>query len=124
MKYLYILLIGITLINCSDKSVEIVEEKSAPPPKQEVISVTTKVEVVKEPVKIGAIEVVESASVNDKTLVADERKITKTIKRDVPSDCGMWSDGCNVCTRTGSTKASCTTYPECHNRVVSCLQWN
>jgi len=126
MKYLYMVLIGITLINCSDKSVEVVEKPT--PPKVEVKAATKvkaiKVEVVKEPVKIGAIEVVESANVNDKTLVADERKITKTVKRDVPSDCGMWSDGCNVCTRTSSTKASCTTYPECHNRVVSCLQWN
>jgi len=122
MKYLYIVLIGIIFINCSDKSVEVVDKPT--PPKVEVRA--TKVEVVKEPVKttIGAIEVVESASVNDKTLVADERKITKTIKRDVPSGCAMWSDGCNVCTRTSSTKASCTTYPECHNRVVSCLQWN
>ena len=121
MKYLYIVLIGIIFINCSDKSVEVVDKPT--PPKVEVRA--TKVEVVKEPAKtIGAIEVVESASVNDKTLVADERKITKTIKRDVPSGCAMWSDGCNVCTRTSSTKASCTTYPECHNRVVSCLQWN
>jgi len=121
MKYLYVVLIGIIFINCTDKSVEIAEKLT--PPKVEVRA--TKVEVVKETVKtIGAIEVVESANVNDKTLVADERKITKTIKRDVPSDCGMWSDGCNVCTRTNSTKASCTTYPECHNRVVSCLRWN
>jgi len=120
MKYLYIVLIGIIFINCSDKSVEVVEKPT--PPKVDVRA--TKVEVVKEPVKIGAIEVVESANVNDKTLVADERKITKTIKKDVPSGCAMWSDGCNVCTRTSSTKASCTTYPECHNRVVSCLQWN
>ena len=112
MKYLYIVLIGIMFISCSDKSVEVVEK------------LTPKVEVVKEPVKMGAIEVVESANVSDETLVADERKITKTIKADVPSGCAMWSDGCNVCTRTNSTKASCTTYPECHNRVVSCLQWN
>jgi hypothetical protein len=120
MKYLYIVLIGIVLINCSDKSVEVVESLTptltpAPAPK---------VKVVKEPVEMGAIEVVASANVSDKTLVADERKVTKNIKSDVPSGCAMWSDGCNVCTRTNSTKASCTTYPACHNRVVSCLQWN
>ena len=115
MKYLYIVLIGIIFINCSDKSVEVVEKRT---PKVKTV------EIVKEPVKIGAIEVVESANVSDETLVADERKITKMIKNDVPSRCAMWSDGCNVCTRTNSTKASCTTYPECHNRVVSCLQWN
>jgi len=116
MKYLYILFIGILFINCSDKSVEVVKNPTPTP--------TPKVEIVKEPVKMGAIEVVESAKVSDETLVADERKITKSIKSDVPSDCAMWSDGCNVCTRSNSTKASCTTYPECHNRVVSCLQWN
>jgi hypothetical protein len=114
MKYLYIVLIVIVFINCSDKSVEVVES----------LTPTPKVEVVKEPVEMGAIEVVASANVSDKTLVADERKVTKNIKSDVPSGCAMWSDGCNVCTRTNSTKASCTTYPECHNRVVSCLQWN
>jgi hypothetical protein len=114
MKYLYSVLIGIIFINCSDKSVEVV---ATPNP-------TPKVEIVQEPVEMGAIEVVASANVSDKTLVADERKITKIIKKDVPSGCAMWSDGCNVCTRTNSTKASCTTYPECHNRVVSCLQWN
>ena len=112
MKYLYIVLIGIIFINCSDKSVEVVANPSP------------KVETVKESVEMGAIEVVASANVSDETLVADERKITKTIKKDVPSGCAMWSDGCNVCTRSNSTKASCTTYPECHNRVVSCLQWN
>ena len=116
MKYLYIVLIGIIFINCSDKSVEVVEKKTLKVEKVE--------EVVNEPVKMGKIEVVESANVNDETLVADERKIIKRIKVDVPSRCAMWSDGCNVCTRTNSTKASCTTYPECHNRVVSCLQWN
>jgi hypothetical protein len=114
MKYLYIVLIVIVFINCSDKSVEVVES----------LTPTPKVEVVKEPVEMGAIEVVASANVSDKTLVADERKVTKNIKSDVPSGCAMWSDGCNVCTRTNSTKASCTTYPACHNRVVSCLQWN
>ena len=112
MKYLYIVLIGIVFISCSDKKVEVIEK------------VAPKVEIVQEPVEMGAIEVVASANVSDKTLVADERKVTKNIKKDVPSRCAMWSDGCNVCTRTNSTKASCTTYPECHNRVVSCLQWN
>jgi len=118
MKYIYIILIGIVFINCSYKNVEAVE---SPAP----VAVPKKVErVVTEPVKVGAVEIVESATINDKTLVADERKIIKNINSDVPTDCAKWSDGCNVCTRTNSKKASCTTYPQCHNRTVSCLQWN
>ena len=116
MKYLYIVLIGISFINCSYNSVE---ETTTPAPTPKKVE-----QVVTEPVKMGAVEVVETASVTDKTLVADERKITKNIKSDVPTRCAMWSDGCNVCTRTSSSKASCSTYPECHNRMVSCLQWN
>jgi hypothetical protein len=112
MKYLYSILIGIIFINCSHKTAEVIKTP------------TPIVEKVEESVEIGAIEVVASANVNDKTLIADEPKIIKTIKKDIPSECTMWSDGCNVCTRRSSTKASCTTYPECHNRVVSCLQWN
>jgi hypothetical protein len=116
MKYLYIVLIGTVFINCSYNSVEETTTSTPVPQKVEVV--------VSEPVKMGAVEVVETASVTDKTLVADERKIIKNIKSDVPSECTMWSDGCNVCTRTNSKKASCTTYPECHNRTVSCLKWN
>jgi len=118
MKYLF-LIIGIFFISCTDKSVEVVKKLT---PNVEIVK--KEVVVKAEPVKKGAIEVVESANVSDETLVADERKVMKNIKRDVPKDCAMWSDGCNVCTRTTSKQASCTTYPECHNRVVSCLKWN
>ncbi len=123
MKYLYIILIGIVLVNCSDKVVEVKEVVEKPTP------ISSVVEVVKEkekPIEVGAIEVVESANIDDATLVADEHKVEKRIESDVPSRCQMWSDGCNVCTRISSTskKASCTVYPACHNRVVSCLQWN
>ena len=117
MKYLYMILIGIVFINCSDKSVEVVNNQILTPTPIPTIES-------KEPAKVGAVEIVESANISDKTLVADERKVTKRIKSDVPTRCGMWSDGCNVCTRTSDSQASCTTYPACHNRMVSCLQWN
>jgi hypothetical protein len=116
MKYLYIVLIGIMFTNCSDKNEVVVVENPTPKIEEkieEVVSIAT-----------APVEIVESANVNDKTLIADERKIMKNIKSDVPARCGMWSDGCNVCTRTSSSKASCTTYPACHNRMVSCLKWN
>jgi len=118
MRYLF-LIIGIFFISCTDKNVEVVDKL-----KPNVETVKKEVVTKEEPVKKGKIEIVESANVSDETLVADERKVMKNIKSDVPTKCAMWSDGCNVCTRTNSRKASCTTYPECHNRVVSCLKWN
>ncbi len=128
MKYLYILLLGVFFINCSDKTTELkrANEVSTNIP-QAVITETvtvTPVTVAPMPIKKGAVEIVESASIDDETLVVDEKKITKNIKSDVPTKCMMWSDGCNVCTRSNSREASCTTYPECHNRVLSCLKWN
>ncbi len=119
MKYISIILIVIFFLGCSDKILEVI--------KKDPIDKTKTVERVKEkPIEVGAIEVVESANIDDETLVADEHKVEKRIESDVPSRCQMWSDGCNVCTRISSTskKASCTVYPACHNRVVSCLQWN
>lgn len=120
MKYISIILIVIFFLGCSDKVLEIINKHPT--------DKTKTVERVKEkPVEVvGAIEVVESANIDDKTLVADEHKVEKRIQSDVPARCQMWSDGCNVCTRISSTatKASCTVYPACNNRVLSCLQWN
>jgi hypothetical protein len=104
MKYLY-LLIGIIFIGCNSKS--IIEK-----PKKAIIE-TKKVVIKKKPIIIVEEEV-----------VVEEPKVTKDIKPDIPPSCAMWSDGCNVCTRISNRKASCTTYPACHNRLVSCLKWN
>ena len=60
----------------------------------------------------------------EEKVIVEEPKVTKDIKHDIPPSCAMWSDGCNVCSRISPKKASCTTYPACHNRLVSCLQWN
>jgi len=124
-------IIAILFVNCSylSSSDEVKEKRAITPPAPVSVAQEVVVKEVKEKVtpkiEIGAIEVVESATVDDKTLVADERKVEKRIERDVPSSCDMWSDGCNVCTRKGhgSKKALCTVYPACHNRVLSCLKW-
>ena len=118
MKKIYIILAGILFLACSSTpvSVESVENKVITEKKQEL--------------KEEAIVFVESANVEEKVtapkpkLVADERRVTKKMQSDVPSGCAMWSDGCNECTRKAQGKASCTTYPACQNRVVSCLRWN
>jgi tetrahydromethanopterin S-methyltransferase subunit A len=109
MKYLY-LLIGIIFIGCNSKSITVEAPKT-----------TTKIE---EVAKKQKPVVEEEPIIVEEQVVAEEPKITKKIKPDIPKKCAMWSDGCNVCTRIDSKKASCTTYPECHNRLVSCLQWN
>ncbi len=125
MRYAFMILIVIGLIGCSEKDVEVADKVST------LTNVNKKVNKVVDTIKEkpvekkGSIEVVESASIDDKTLVADERKVEKRIQSDVPARCNMWSDGCNVCTRNGnSKKALCTVYPACHNRMVSCLEWN
>ncbi|NEW59705.1 hypothetical protein GSY74_00270 [Sulfurovum sp. bin170] len=100
MKYLY-LIIGVIFIGCNSKSIT-VDTKRVVEPKH----------VVEE----------ETIIVEEKVII-EEPKITKNIKQDIPPSCAIWSDGCNVCTRLSTTKASCTTYPACHNRLVSCLQW-
>lgn len=115
MKYLYIMLFLIISIGCSEKYVGFTE-----------IFSTKRVKIIEKPIEVGAVEVVESANIEDETLVADEHKVEKRVKSDVPARCNMWSDGCNVCTRDvgDSKKAFCTTYPQCKNRMVSCLEWN
>jgi hypothetical protein len=79
---------------------------------------TKKVVIKKKPI------VKEKPIIVEEQVVAEEPKVTKNIKSDIPKRCAMWSDGCNVCNRINNKKASCTTYPACHNRLVSCLQWN
>jgi len=110
MKYLC-LLIGILFIGCSSKSITVDTSK------------TTKIEVKKVIAKKKPV-IKEKPIVFEEEVVVEEPKITKNIKYDIPKSCAMWSDGCNVCTRIDAKKASCTTYPECHNRLVSCLKWN
>ena len=114
MKYLYIL-IGIVFIGCSSKNITVETPKAS---SVEAKKVVIKKKTVKEPI------VEEKPIIFEEEVVVEEPKVTKDIKRDVPQKCAMWSDGCNVCTRIDSKKASCTTYPACHNRVVSCLKWN
>jgi len=55
--------------------------------------------------------------------IKEETKLL-SIKRDVPTSCQMWTDGCNTCTRAGKRKANCTTYKCQSNIKFSCLQWN
>lgn len=76
------------------------------------------------------VEVVEVAKVGEvkkepsKKELMEEPKVTKKVASDIPTSCYMWSDGCNVCTKMGNgKKASCTTNPECINKMFSCLQW-
>lgn len=52
-----------------------------------------------------------------------EKKIVKPIGFNVPKTCQEWSDGCNSCSRTDASQASCTTYT-CQNQTAfSCLKW-
>ena len=104
MKYLY-LLIGIIFIGCNSKSITVETPKAT--------SVESKKAIVK-----------EEPIIVEETVVVEEPKVIKKIESDIPPSCAMWSDGCNVCNRVGVKKASCTTYPACHNRLVSCLRWN
>jgi len=112
MKYIY-LLTALVVMGCSDKTPSI-EKNNERKIKIEVVEVAH----VYERKKVTPKSVVPK----NETLVP-ETKVTKKIDSDVPKSCAMWSDGCNVCTRTGGKKASCTTNPECHNKVFSCLQW-
>jgi hypothetical protein len=108
MKFVY-LLVALVFMGCSQ--VEPKVEKAVEVPKKVE---TTEVKKVIEPKK----EVVK------KEEVLEEPKVTKKVGADIPTSCYMWSDGCNVCTKMGDgTKASCTTNPECINRMFSCLQW-
>lgn len=104
MKYLY-LLIGIIFIGCNSKSITVEAPKASSEETKQVV-------------------VEEKPIVVEEKVVVEEPKLTKDIKPDIPPSCAMWSDGCNVCSRISTKKASCTTYPACQNRMVSCLQWN
>ena len=110
MKYLYIV-VAMILMGCSEKSPEPIKVAEV---KAEVVEVV-QTEVVK-------VKEVPAALAPNETLV-EETKVTKNIGSDIPSSCAMWSDGCNVCTRIGNGKASCTTGPDCKNKMFSCLQW-
>ena len=140
MKYIYLLIVMV-IVGCSDKSPKV--EKSVLPEN------TVKVETAKVPNLSKAVEthtrkevieavvpqtsrVVEERIEEKKittpptthvTTMVEEPMVTKNIGSNVPSSCAMWSDGCNVCTRKGGGKASCTTNPECQHKVFSCLQW-
>ncbi len=108
MKYLY-LLIGIIFIGCNSRILTIDTTKA------------------KESKNVGEKSkpiVKEQPIIFEEEVVVEEPKVTKDIQHDVPKKCTMWSDGCNVCNRLNTKKASCTTYPACHNRLVSCLKWN
>jgi hypothetical protein len=108
MKFIYLLVV-LVFMGCSQVEPK-VEKMTEAPKKVEVSEVKKAVEVKKEVMK--------------KEEVLEEPKVTKRVGADIPSSCYMWSDGCNVCTKTGDgTKASCTTNPECTNKMFSCLQW-
>ncbi|CAA6816703.1 MAG: Unknown protein [uncultured Sulfurovum sp.] len=107
MKYLY-LVVAIILMGCSQKSPEVIK----------VAETKTKVEVV----EVASVDEVVNVGSKSETLIV-EPKVTKNIGADIATSCEMWSDGCNVCTRLGNGKASCTTNPECQNKMFSCLQW-
>jgi hypothetical protein len=112
MKHLYLvtaILFSLMVFGgCSEKTPKVAEQKV------EVVEVA-KVQETKDVVAKNVIP-------KNETLVP-EKKVTKNVDVDVPSSCAMWSDGCNVCTRTGGGKASCTTNPECTHKMFSCLQW-
>ncbi|SFV50887.1 hypothetical protein MNB_SV-12-1097 [hydrothermal vent metagenome] len=104
MKYFY-LIIGVIFIGCNSRTITVETPKA-------------------NSVKSNRVVVEQKPVIVEEEVVVEEPKVTKSIKSDVPPKCAMWSDGCNICTRMNSTKASCTTYPACHNRLLSCLQWN
>ncbi len=110
MKYLLIL-ITLLFMACSEKT--------------QNISTLSKSSQQIEVVEVATVEprVVEQKVVpRNETLIA-EPKVIKNVPKDIPTSCAMWSDGCNVCTKIGKGKASCTTNPPCHNKLFSCLQW-
>ena len=110
MKYLY-LMVGVIFIGCSSKDITLDSPK---------VNKSKTTQVVTKPKK--AVEEEEQIIVEEEVVV-EEPKVTKNIKYDIPPSCASWSDGCNVCSRISSKKASCTTYPACHNRMISCLKW-
>jgi hypothetical protein len=96
---------------CSEKSLKI----------EKVIE--SKVKIVKvTKVQESKNEVAKNLIPKNETLV-EEKKVIKQIDADIPTSCAMWSDGCNVCTRTGGGKATCTSNSECRHKMFSCLQW-
>jgi hypothetical protein len=124
-KYLY-LIIGVIFVGCSGKNMTLRDSKTKiETEKQEIAKVKSKPKLTTVTLSQNKIkEKIEEKIIVEEEVVVDEPKIKKKIKYDVPRSCAMWSDGCNVCTRIDAKKASCTTYPECHNRIISCLKWN
>lgn len=113
MKYIYILT-ALIFMGCSDKSASV---QKVPEPKQKIeIVEVAKVTEVKE-------KSVKKVMLNRNETLVEEVTVIKNVASDIPSSCAMWSDGCNVCTRKGGGKASCTTNPECKHKMFSCLQW-
>ena len=100
-------------MGCSQKSPEVIGHPDNAT-KVQVVEVAKVQEFVKQEVK----------NIRFKNeIIVDEPKVVKNIDADIPTSCAMWSDGCNVCTRLAKGKASCTTGPDCTNRMFSCLQW-
>lgn len=114
MKYVY-LVMALLFMGCSQVEPK-VEKKVEKSPKIEVVEVAKVEEAKKAPLK-------ETKPMKQEQII-EEPKVTKKVGADIPTSCFMWSDGCNVCTKIGDgTKASCTTNPECINKMFSCLQW-
>lgn len=128
MKYLY-LVVAVLFLGCSDKSPEVekvvIPSNVAKPVVTHVRQTVLSTPVVSTPVLSSpVVEMQEEVhAVSRHETIIEEPMVTKRIGSNVPSSCLKWSDGCNVCTRKGKGKASCTTNPECHNKVFSCLQW-
>lgn len=110
MKYFFIL-VAMIFMGCSEKSLEVNN------------AVETKVEVVEVAHVMPVKQEVKRVVLQKNEKVIEEPKVVKRIGADIPTSCVMWSDGCNVCTRLGNGKASCTTGPACSNKMFSCLQW-
>jgi len=115
MKYIY-LMVAVLFMGCSQ--IEPKVEKSVETAKKVEVVEVAKVDEVKKAV------IKETKPLKKKEEVIVEPKVIKTVGGDIPTSCFMWSDGCNVCTKVGNgKKASCTTNPECINKMFSCLQW-
>ncbi|CAA6827089.1 MAG: Unknown protein [uncultured Sulfurovum sp.] len=123
MKHLYlvvVILFSVVFLGaCSNKSplVEKVSEN-----KVEVVEIAEVAEVEETQSIIPQTVSPKMVLRKNETLV-EETKVMRNIGADIPTSCVMWSDGCNVCTRAGGGKASCTTGPKCSNKMFSCLQW-
>lgn len=110
IKYITAFTVAILMLGCEVKTmspkVNITTKQQVTPQK-----VNTVVKTIKKPMRMSLPEGFK------------EVKKLRPLKSNVPKDCKEWSDGCNVCTRAGNHKASCTVYTCEKKAPFSCLKW-